>query len=135
MPKVSERGTLMPASPIRRLAPLAAEAKARGINVFHLNIGQPDLPTPPEALEALKHIDRKVLEYSPSDGLPSLRAKLKEYYHRFNIEVDVDDIIVTSGGSEASTPATRLSCPSRPMPTIWPSPSRPVPRSSPCRRA
>ncbi len=101
MPKVSERGTLMPASPIRRLAPLAAEAKARGLNVFHLNIGQPDLPTPPEGLEALKHIDRKVLEYSPSDGLLSLRRKLKEYYHRFNIEVEVDDIIVTCGGSEA----------------------------------
>ncbi len=91
----------MPASPIRRLAPLAAEAKARGLNVFHLNIGQPDLPTPPEGLEALKHIDRKVLEYSPSDGLLSLRRKLKEYYHRFNIEVEVDDIIVTCGGSEA----------------------------------
>ena len=101
MPKVSERGTLMPASPIRRLAPLAAEAKARGLNVFHLNIGQPDLPTPPEGLEALKHIDRKVLEYSPADGLLSLRRKLKEYYHRFNIEVEVDDIIVTCGGSEA----------------------------------
>lgn len=101
MPKVSERGTLMPASPIRRLAPLAAEAKARGINVFHLNIGQPDLPTPPEGLEALRHIDRTVLEYSPSDGLLSLRRKLKEYYHRFNIEVEVDDIIVTAGGSEA----------------------------------
>ncbi len=101
MPKVSERGTLMPASPIRRLAPLAAQAKERGINVFHLNIGQPDLPTPPEGLEALRHIDREVLEYSPSDGLLSLRRKLKEYYHRFNIEVDVDDIIVTAGGSEA----------------------------------
>ena len=101
MPKVSERGTLMPASPIRRLAPLAAEAKARGINVYHLNIGQPDLPTPREGLEALKHIDRTVLEYSPSDGLLSLRQKLKEYYHRFNIEVETDDIIVTAGGSEA----------------------------------
>ncbi|MCM1522105.1 MAG: pyridoxal phosphate-dependent aminotransferase [Muribaculaceae bacterium] len=101
MPKVSERGTLMPASPIRRLAPLAAEARARGINVFHLNIGQPDLPTPQEGMEALRHIDREVLEYSPSDGLLSLRVKLKEYYHRFNIDVDVDDIIVTAGGSEA----------------------------------
>ncbi len=101
MPSVSERGTLMPASPIRRLAPLANEAKARGIKVYHLNIGQPDVPTPPEGLEALKHIDRKILEYSPSAGLMSLRKKLKEYYHRFNIEVDVEDIIVTSGGSEA----------------------------------
>ena len=91
----------MPASPIRRLSPLATDAKARGIKVYHLNIGQPDVPTPPEGLEVLKHIDRKVLEYSPSAGLQSLREKLKEYYHRFNIEVDVDDIIVTTGGSEA----------------------------------
>ncbi len=101
MPKVSERGTLMPASPIRRLAPLANAAKAKGTKVYHLNIGQPDVPTPPEGLEALKKIDRQVLEYSPSDGLLSLREKLKEYYKRFNIDVDVDDIIVTSGGSEA----------------------------------
>ena len=101
MPKVSERGTIMPASPIRRLAPLAGDAKARGIKVYHLNIGQPDVPTPPAGLEALKHIDRQALEYSPSAGLPSLREKLREYYHRFNIEVDVDDIIVTTGGSEA----------------------------------
>lgn len=101
MAHLSERGFEMPASPIRRLAPLANEAIKRGIKVYRLNIGQPDLPTPPQAFEALKHIDRDVLEYSPSDGLPSLRAKLKEYYHRFNIDVDVDDIIVTCGGSEA----------------------------------
>lgn len=101
MPKVSERGTIMPASPIRRLGPLANAAKARGTKVYHLNIGQPDVPTSPEGLEALKHIDRKVLEYSPSDGLPSLRRKLQQYYKNYNIEVDVDDIIVTTGGSEA----------------------------------
>lgn len=101
MPQVSKRGELMPASPIRRLVPLANDAIARGLKVYRLNIGQPDVPTPPEALEALRHIDRKVLEYSPSEGLYSLRAKLKEYYHRFNIEVDVDDIIITTGGSEA----------------------------------
>ncbi len=101
MPSVSERGTLMPASPIRRLAPLANAAKERGVKVYHLNIGQPDVPTPHEGLDALKKIDRKVLEYSPSAGLMSLRKKLQEYYHRFSIEVDVDDIIVTSGGSEA----------------------------------
>ncbi len=101
MAHLSQRGYEMPASPIRRLAPLANEAVAKGIKVYRLNIGQPDLPTPPQAFEALKNIDRDVLEYSPSDGLPSLRAKLKEYYHRFNIDVDVDDIIVTSGGSEA----------------------------------
>ena len=101
MPKVSQRGTEMPASPIRRLVPLANEAKARGIKVYHLNIGQPDVPTPEEGLEALRHIDRKILEYSPSEGLLSLREKLRQYYHRFNIEVDTDDIIVTTGGSEA----------------------------------
>ncbi|MDE6560761.1 MAG: pyridoxal phosphate-dependent aminotransferase [Muribaculaceae bacterium] len=101
MAHLSQRGYEMPASPIRRLAPLANEALSRGIKVYRLNIGQPDLPTPPQAFEALKNIDRDVLEYSPSDGLPSLRAKLKEYYHRFNIDVDVDDIIVTCGGSEA----------------------------------
>ncbi len=91
----------MPASPIRRLVKYANKAVENGLKVYRLNIGQPDVPTPPEALEALKHIDRKVLEYSPSEGLLSLRRKLKEYYHRFNIEVDVDDIIVTTGGSEA----------------------------------
>lgn len=91
----------MPASPIRKLVPLANEARARGVKVLHLNIGQPDLPTPAEGLEVLKHIDRKVLEYSPSEGLLSLRTKLADYYHRFNINVDIDDIIVTTGGSEA----------------------------------
>lgn len=91
----------MPASPIRRLVHLANEAVARGTKVYRLNIGQPDVPTPPQALEALRHIDRKVLEYSPSEGLLSLRQKLREYYHKYNIEVDVDDIIVTTGGSEA----------------------------------
>ncbi|MDE6310762.1 MAG: pyridoxal phosphate-dependent aminotransferase [Muribaculaceae bacterium] len=101
MPTVSLRGQEMPASPIRRLVPLAVEAMERGTKVYRLNIGQPDLPTPPEAFEALRHVDRKVLEYSPSDGFLSLREKLREYYQRFNIEVDTEDIIVTSGGSEA----------------------------------
>lgn len=101
MPSISKRGQIMPASPIRKLVPLANQAKSKGIRVYHLNIGQPDLPTPPEGLEALRNIDRKVLEYSPSEGLLSLRRKLEKYYHRFNIDVDVDDIIVTTGGSEA----------------------------------
>ena len=101
MPKVSQRGTEMPASPIRRLVPLANEAKKRGVKVYHLNIGQPDVPTPPQALEALKHIDRKVLEYSPSEGIESLRVKMSEYYSRFGMDISSDEIIVTSGGSEA----------------------------------
>ncbi|MEF9923282.1 MAG: pyridoxal phosphate-dependent aminotransferase [Muribaculaceae bacterium] len=101
MPNISQRGIIMPASPIRKLVPLSNAAKERGVKVYHLNIGQPDLPTPPNALEALKHIDRTVLEYSPSDGLKSLRQKLVTYYSRFNINVDVDDIIITTGGSEA----------------------------------
>ena len=91
----------MPESPIRKLVPLSNAAKERGLKVYHLNIGQPDLPTPQEGLEVLKHIDRKVLEYSPSEGLLTLRQKLEKYYKRFNINVDVDDIIVTTGGSEA----------------------------------
>ena len=76
MPKISERAELMPSSPIRRLAPLAEAAKRRGTKVYHLNIGQPDIETPIEGLDALKHIDRKILEYSPSDGFLSFREKL-----------------------------------------------------------
>ena len=101
MPRISQRGESMPASPIRKLVPLSNEAKAKGIKVYHLNIGQPDLPSPAEGLEALKHIDRTTLEYSPSEGLLSLRRKLQQYYKSFDINVDVDDIIVTTGGSEA----------------------------------
>ena len=101
MPKISHRGLQMPSSPIRKLAPLANDAKARGIKVYHLNFGQPDLPTPQKALDALKHVDRKVLEYSPSQGFLSLREKLQAYYRKFRIELSVNDIIVTSGGSEA----------------------------------
>ena len=91
----------MPASPIRKLVPLANEAIARGIKVYRLNIGQPDIPTPEIGLDAMRNLDRKILEYSPSDGLLSLRRKLKSYYERFHINVDVDDIIITTGGSEA----------------------------------
>ena len=91
----------MPESPIRKLAPLAADAKKRGIKVYHLNIGQPDLPTPQVAIDAIKHVDRKILEYSPSKGYRSYREKLVGYYRKYGISVTADDIIVTCGGSEA----------------------------------
>ena len=91
----------MPSSPIRKLTPLADDAKRRGIRVYHLNIGQPDLPTPPEALAAIRAVDRTILEYSPSQGFLSLREKLVKYYAKFNIRFTPDEIIVTSGGSEA----------------------------------
>lgn len=91
----------MPQSPIRKLVPLADQAKARGLKVYHLNIGQPDIPTPHEGLEALHRLHRTVLEYSPSDGIRSLKDKLAAYYRRFAIDVSADDIIVTTGGSEA----------------------------------
>ena len=80
MPQISEKAVLMPESPIRRLAPLAEDAKRRGIKVHHLNIGQPDIETPETGLAALRNIDRKILEYSPSDGIRSLREKLVGYY-------------------------------------------------------
>ena len=101
MPEISVRGLEMPESPIRKLAPLAAAAKERGTKVYHLNIGQPDLPTPQCGLDALKIIDRKILEYSPSQGNLSYRKKLCDFYKKFNINVTPDDIIITSGGSEA----------------------------------
>ena len=85
MPQTSQRGQAMPESPIRKLVPLSDKAKARGIKVYHLNIGQPDLKTPEVALEAIRNIDRTVLEYSPSDGIRSLKTKLAAYYHTLNI--------------------------------------------------
>ena len=101
MPHISERAIEMPQSPIRKLAPLATEAEARGTKIYHLNIGQPDLKTPEVGLEVLRHIDRSVLEYSPSKGFLSYREKLVKYYAHYDIELSVDDIIITTGGSEA----------------------------------
>ncbi|MCK3683942.1 pyridoxal phosphate-dependent aminotransferase [Maribellus sp. YY47] len=103
MPTVSDRGRIMPDSPIRKLAPLAQKARERGVKVYHLNIGQPDLPTPKEALAAIQNIDRKILEYTPSEGIFSFRQKLAKYYHKFDIDVNTEDIIITAGGSEAVT--------------------------------
>lgn len=101
MLEISARAMEMPESPIRKLAPLAMAAKQRGTKVYHLNIGQPDLPTPQVALDALKTVDRSVLEYSPSQGIASYREKMVGYYKSFNINVTADDIIITTGGSEA----------------------------------
>lgn len=101
MPEISTRGVEMPASPIRKLAPLSDAAKARGVKVYHLNIGQPDIPTPQIGLEAVKNLDRKILEYSPSDGFLSFREKLVDYYAKYKIHVKAGDIIITTGGSEA----------------------------------
>ncbi len=101
MPKISLRAEQMPASPIRKLGPLADAAKARGTKVYHLNIGQPDLCSPQEGLDALKTIDRTVLEYAPSNGFLSLREKLVEYYSQYQIKFTPDEIIITTGGSEA----------------------------------
>lgn len=91
----------MPESPIRKLAPLADDAKKRGVHVYHLNIGQPDLATPKSALDAIRNIDRNILEYSPSQGYLSYRQKLVKYYASYNINLSADDIIITCGGSEA----------------------------------
>lgn len=99
--QISQRGIEMPESPIRKLAPLAEEAQDRGMHIFRLNIGQPDLPTPQKALDVLKHIDRTTLEYSPSQGIRSFREALVSYYERYQIKLHPDEIIITAGGSEA----------------------------------
>ncbi|HHV86167.1 MAG TPA: aminotransferase class I/II-fold pyridoxal phosphate-dependent enzyme, partial [Petrimonas sp.] len=101
MPQISERGLQMPASPIRKLAPLSDAAKACGVKVYHLNIGQPDLPSPQVALDAIRNIDRTTLEYSPSDGFRFYRENLVKYYAKFDIHLLPEEIIVTAGGSEA----------------------------------
>ena len=98
---ISTRALTMPGSPIRKLAPYAEEARSRGIKIYHLNIGQPDIKTPPQALQALKGVDRSILEYSPSQGYAALRNKLGEYYKRYGIDLSPDEIIITTGGSEA----------------------------------
>ncbi len=101
MPAISNRGAHMPPSPIRKLVPFANAAKKRGTKVYHLNIGQPDIETPQAILDAVRHTDMKVLDYSPSEGFESYRKKLVEYYKRNDIDVTTGNIIVTTGGSEA----------------------------------
>ena len=103
MPTISIRGNEMPASPIRKLVPYSEEAKSRGIKVYHLNIGQPDIKTPEVALTAAKNADLKVIEYSHSAGIESYRRKLAKYYQNIDIDIDHNNLLVTTGGSEAIT--------------------------------
>jgi aspartate aminotransferase len=109
MPKISKRGTLMPNSPIRKLVPLAEEAEKNGKQVIRLNIGQPDIPTSDKALAAIRNLNVEVIEYSHSAGMISLRKKMVEYYKKNNIHVSYEDILITTGGSEAIT-LTLLTC-------------------------
>lgn len=101
MPQISQRGKEMPASPIRKLVPYAEEAKRRGVKVYHLNIGQPDIPTPEIALNAVRTMKEKVIEYSHSAGIETYRRKLAEYYKKMGINIEYTDLIITTGGSEA----------------------------------
>ena len=99
--KISDRSVKMPSSPIRKLAPYADEARRKGIKIYSLNIGQPDIPTPQCALDAIKNIDRNILDYSPSQGYIGLRKKMAGYYAEYGIKLSPDEIIITTGGSEA----------------------------------
>lgn len=101
MPVISNKAKAMPASPIRKLVPFADTAKKKGVKIYHLNIGQPDIETPSTFLNAVKNADVKVLEYSHSAGNESYRKKLCGYYKEYNINIDANDIIITCGGSEA----------------------------------
>lgn len=101
MPKISQKGIAMPASPIRKLTPYAEKAKKEGKKVYHLNIGQPDIETPANMIQAIKDIDFKVWAYTASEGTASYRKKLAEYYNRLNYQITPEQIIVTTGGSEA----------------------------------
>ncbi|KPJ50501.1 MAG: aspartate aminotransferase [candidate division Zixibacteria bacterium DG_27] len=100
-PKLSHRAGMMPASPIRKLVPFADEAKKKGVKVYHLNIGQPDIPTPREFMDAVRNFGEKVLAYGHSQGIIEFRERLSEYYSRYDIELSPQEIVVTTGGSEA----------------------------------
>jgi aspartate aminotransferase len=99
--RLSARASEMPASPIRKLIPFAEEAKKRGVKIYHLNIGQPDIPTPKEFMQAVKNYDEEVLAYGNSQGSAPLLEELVKYYQRYNINLKTEDIVVTTGGSEA----------------------------------
>ena len=101
MPKISSKGVAMPASPIRKLVPFATAAKAAGKNVIHLNIGQPDIHTPDVVMDRMRSMERSVIEYSDSEGFESYRQGLAKYYNNNDINISVNDLMVTTGGSEA----------------------------------
>ena len=101
MPTLSKRGATMPASPIRKLAPFAEKAKRAGKKIYHLNIGQPDIHTPKKAMDAVRNFPLDIIAYTHSAGIKSYRKKLVDYYETFNVDIHYDDIIVTTGGSEA----------------------------------
>ncbi|MDR0814685.1 MAG: pyridoxal phosphate-dependent aminotransferase [Bacteroidales bacterium] len=109
MPQISVKGRIMPPSPIRKLAPYAEAAKSKGIKVYHLNIGQPDLPTPLIGMEAVRHNQLSVVEYSHSMGIESLRRRWAQYYQEKDIMVDHTQIMITNGGSEAIS-MTMMAC-------------------------
>ena len=110
MPNQSLRGTSLAHSPIRSLMPYARQAKAQGKKVFHLNIGQPDIPTPPKALEKIKHNETPIVSYGPSEGMPALRRQVASYYQKFGVQLDQEDVFVTTGASEAILFALFASC-------------------------
>lgn len=111
MPKISQRAQNMPASPVRKLVPYALQAKQKGIKVYHLNIGQPDIETPQSALDAVKNNDLKIFEYALSEGNLDYRTALKEYYHKLGFaDLTTDNFIVTNGGSEALNFAISTLC-------------------------
>jgi len=134
MPTISHRGQIVPPSPIRKLVPFSDEAKKKGIKVYHLNIGQPDIETPENAMDKIRHTNLKVVEYSHSAGILSYRTKLVEYYKRNHIDVTPEEMIVTTGGSEAILfamftcldPGDEIIIPEPFMPITTVLPSRPV---------
>lgn len=101
MPEISIRGKKMPQSPIRKLAPFAEIAKRKGLKVYHLNIGQPDIKSPEKAIQAIKNIDLEIIEYGPSEGNKTYRKKLAQFYKKQKVNVETKDIMITTGGSEA----------------------------------
>jgi len=121
MPKISTKGLTIPASPIRKLTPFADQAKSQGKKIYHLNIGQPDIETPEIMLNAIKNIDFKIWAYTPSEGLASYRNKLSSYYSKLHYSIKPEDILITTGGSEAIT-ITLQTCLDRADEVIIPEP-------------